>query len=483
MNVPLRRLAVVALVMVLALMGATTYYQFFRADALNNDPRNVRTIYREYGSFRGPIVVDGDAVALSTEVDDPFGFQRSYTDGKLYAAVTGYYSVVFGRTGIERTENDLLNGTADSLWLQRLAALFTGSQQQGSSVELTISAKAQEAAAKALGNQKGAVVAVEPKTGRVLALYSSPSFDPNVLAGHDTAQVNKAYQALLNDKDDPLVNRAIAGKTYPPGSTFKLVTAAAAIESGDYTESSVIDAPDRYTLPGTSTKLNNFGGERCSASGRQSLADALRISCNTAFAKLGHDLGADALRAQAEKFGFDQSLAIPLPVTPSRFPASPDAPQTALAAIGQGSVTETPMQVAMTTAAIANGGTVMQPYLVQTVRDPSLRVVSEGKPHELRQAISSGTAAQLTDMMVGVVKDGTGTAAQIPGVSVAGKSGTAETTKGVAPHAWFTAFAPVDDPKVAVAVIVEHGGNLGSEATGGAVAAPIARAVMQAVLG
>ncbi|GMA23747.1 hypothetical protein GCM10025864_15060 [Luteimicrobium album] len=235
MNVPIRRLATVVLAMVLVLMGATTYHQFFQADKLNNDGRNVRTLYRAYGVFRGPIVVDGKSVALSTPVDDPFKFQRKYTDGSLYAAVTGYYSLVFAPTMIEASENSALNGTADELWLQRLRQLVTGEQQQGASVELTLDAKAQEAAAKALGDQKGAVVAIEPKTGKILALYSSPSYDPNQLAGHDTAKVNQNWQKLLGDDGSPLTNRAIAGDTYPPGSTFKLVTSAAALESGDYT--------------------------------------------------------------------------------------------------------------------------------------------------------------------------------------------------------------------------------------------------------
>ena len=485
MNVPLRRVATVVLVMFLALMVSTTWIQVFQASSLDSDGRNVRTIYREYGNFRGPIVVAGDAIASSTAVDDPFGFQRAYSDGPLYAPVSGYFSVVNGTSEIERAENEYLNGEASSLWLDRLKALFTGEQPQGASVELTIDPAAQQAAWDALGDQRGAVVALEPATGRVLALVSKPSFDPNDLATHDTGAANAAFQELSNADGDPMSNRAIRGNTYPPGSTFKLVTSAAALESGDYSPESVIPAPDRFKYPQSDREMQNFGGTSCSPTGEMTLADALRISCNTAFADLGVTLGDDVLRDQSEDFGFDVAgLTIPMDVTASHFPteeeATPDA--TARAAIGQGDVRVTPLQVAMISAAIANDGVQMAPYTVETIRNPDLDVVRQSEPRRLRTSVSPSTADQLTQMMLGVVQNGSGTAAQISGVQVAGKTGTAENQTDKAPHAWFTGFAPADDPKVAVAVIVEHGGSMGSEATGGAVAAPIAKAVMEAVL-
>lgn len=482
MNTPLRRLSSVVLLLFVALLAAASYVQFVQAPSLNADPRNVRTLYREYGSFRGPLIVDGTEVALSKPSDDAFGYQRSYPDPEMYAAVTGYYSVVVGRSGMERYANDLLNGTSDSLWWDRFQQLVAGKDPQGYSVELTIDAAAQQAAWDALGDQRGAVVAVDTRSGAILAMVSKPSYDPNDLAAHKTSTVNERYQALLAADGDPLVNRAIGGDTYPPGSVFKLVTASAALQSGTFTADSALDGTDGYTLPGTRTVLHNFGGGACASSGKISLADALRISCNTAFASLGNAVGQDALRAQARAYGFDTSLSVPLPVTPSRFPEGLDDAQTALSAIGQGSVRVTPLQVAMVSATIANGGTELEPYLVKTVRTPDLSVVSRTSPTTLGTPISPATASTLTAMMEQVVTDGTGTAARIPGVTVAGKSGTAETTKGAAPHAWFTAFAPADDPQVAVAVVVEHGGDAGSEATGGAVAAPIARAVLKAVL-
>lgn len=482
MNTPLRRVSLVALVLFLALMAATSWVQFVKAPSLNADTRNVRTLYREYGNFRGPLIVDGTEVALSKPSDDAFGYQRSYPDPEVYAAVTGYYSVVVGRSGMERYANDLLNGTSDSLWWDRFQHLIAGKDPQGYSVELTIDADAQQAAWDALGDQRGAVVALDTRTGAILAMVSKPSYDPNTLAVHKTSAVNEAYQALLADDGDPLINRAIGGDTYPPGSVFKLVTASAALESGTYTADSALDGTDGYTLPGTSTVLHNFGGGACASSGKISLADALEMSCNTAFASLGNGVGQDALRAQADAYGFDSTLSVPLSVTPSRFPDDIDDAQTALAAIGQGSVRVTPLQVAMVSATIANGGTELKPYLVKTVRTPDLEVVSRTSPTTLGNPVSASTAATLTTMMESVVTGGTGTAAQISGVSVAGKSGTAQTVEGEAAHAWFTAFAPADDPQVAVAVVVEHGGNAGNEATGGAVAAPIAKAVLKAVL-
>lgn len=483
MNAPLRRITTVVMLMFFALIGAVTWVQFVQARALNNDARNVRILYREYGKDRGSLVVAGTPIARSVPVDDSFGYQREYPQGELYSAVTGFYSIANGRAGMEAGANDLLTGQADSLFWSRIGQLVTGKQPTGSTVELTINPAAQQAARDALGDQVGAVVAIDPRTGAILAMVSTPGFDPNALAIHSSSQANAAYQALIAAPNNPLENKAIKGPTYPPGSTFKLVVAAAALESGAYTPDSVIAAPRELTLPGSTATLTNHGGYSCSPTGQMTLADALRISCNTAFGQLGMDLGDDAIAAQAAKFGFDSdSLMIPMRVTASHVPTGLSKPETAQAAIGQNSVMATPLQMAMVSAAIANGGTLMTPYLISTVQTADLEVIEQTKPKVLSQAISPTTAQSLTSMMVGVVNSGTGKAAQIPGVQVAGKTGTAENVPGQAPHAWFTAFAPADNPQIAVAVLVEHGGNMADEATGGAVAAPIARAVMQAVL-
>lgn len=481
MNKTIRHISVVTLVLFLSLFAASTWIQFVKAPELNADSRNVRSLYREFGTNRGPILVEGKEIVHSVPSNDSFKYDRVYTDGELYAGVTGFYSVVYGRTGIELAANEYLNGSSDSLWWSRLENLMTGADPQGSSVELTLNEAAQRAAYEALGDQRGAAVALDVETGAILALVSKPSFDPNLLAGHATANVIENYKALTESESRPMVNRAIAGNTYPPGSTFKLITAAAALADGFDPESQV-QAPRTYTLPQTSTQLNNYGGSACTNGETMSLSDALRISCNTAFGILGNDLGPDKLAAQAEKFGFGQTLEVPLRVTASSFPSGLNPPNTVLSSIGQFEVKATPMQIAMVSAAIANGGKSMEPYLIQEVLSPKLSTVFEASPKTFSKPVTAKQADALTEMMVDVVDRGTGSAAKIKGVSVAGKTGTAETGAGSAPHAWFTGFAPADDPKVAVAVIVENGGDSGSEATGGAVAAPIARSIMMAVL-
>lgn len=481
MNGAIRRVSVIVLVMFLALMGSATWVQFFDANSLNADPRNRHTLYREYGTFRGPIVVDGQAIASSSPVNDPFGYQRTYSDGWLYAPVTGFYSVVYGRTGIEQAENTVLNGSDDSLFWARLGDLLAGKEQRGATVELTLRSELQQVAADSLGAQRGAVVALDPRTGEILAMVTSPSYDPGRLASHTTADVVSTYQALDSDPAEPLINRAIAGDTYAPGSLFKLVTATAALERG-YTPDTPLYAPQELTLPLTTATIKNFGNETCGPDDRPTLAYALQHSCNTPFAGLAMSLGWNSIEQKAHEFGWGEPLSIPIPVTPSQLPDNPDAAQTAMSGIGQFDVKATPLQMAMVGSAIANGGVLMRPYLVADTRDSSLQILSVARPETYSTPMSAETASELRDMMIAVVDSGTGTAARIPGISVAGKTGTAESGTDAAPHAWFLGFAPADNPTVVVVVVVENGGNAGSEATGGAVAAPIAKAVIEKAL-
>jgi penicillin-binding protein A len=478
MNEPIRKLSVVVLVMFLALMVAASWIQVVQAGSLNADGRNVRTLYREFGNFRGPFIVDGERIVYSQPVDDPFNYQRTYTDGELYAAATGYYSIVFGRTALEQTENSLLAGTSDALFWNRLRDLFGGTEQRGASIALTLRAELQRTAAEQLGDRRGAVVALDPKTGEILAMVTSPTFDPAALASHSSQEVNDAYAELNDDPDGPLINRAIAGDTYPPGSTFKLIVASAALQSG-YTPESNVYAPDEYPLANSTASIQNYGGESCGPTPQITLEAALTISCNTAFADLGVTLGWDAVSQEAREFGWTDTLRVPLVVTPSRLPIDPDEAQIAMSSIGQFDVRATPLQIAMVGAAIANNGRLMTPYIVDSARASDLSVINRSKPVLYGTPMTTAEANELTQMMVSVVDHGTGTAAQISGVKVAGKTGTAETGQGTDPHTWFVGFAPADNPVVAVAVIVENGGDIGSEATGGKVAAPIARAVMQ----
>jgi peptidoglycan glycosyltransferase len=325
-------------------------------------------------------------------------------------------------------------------------------------------------------------VALNPKTGAVLAMVSHPQYDPNTLASHDLRAVEASWEALRTDPNRPLDNRAISGYLYPPGSVFKIVTAAAALSNQTVTETTPIPAPGTMDLPETSVGLPNYDLKACGANNETTLQRALEISCNTAFGWLGLKLGDAALREQAAKFGFGESLSIPMRVTPSTVPAEMNLPQTAQSAIGQYDVRVTPLQVAMVSAAVANKGVVMRPYIVAQTLASNLDVIDQTQPQQLSQAISPEIASTLTRMLVATVDNGTGIPAKISGVRVAGKTGTAQQGEGKAPHAWFTAFAPADDPQVAVAVVVEDGGNAGSEAAGGRLAGPIAKAVMEAVI-
>lgn len=480
MTVPLRRLAVAVLALFGLLLINANYVQVVQAGSLRNNPHNGRVLLQEYSRQRGPIVVADASVARSVATRDALKYLRLYPGGRLYAPVTGFYSLVYGATGIERAENSVLSGTDDRLFVDRISDLFTGRSPSGGAVVLTLDPNAQRAAAAALGERRGAVVALDPRSGAVLAMVSSPTFDPAALSSHNPAKIRAAYAALSKDPDEPLLNRAIS-QTYPPGSLFKVVTAAAALSSGRYTPETEVAAPDALALPQTNRSLRNFGGETCANGRTDTLAHALQISCNTAFASIGLDLGTEVLRDRAQRFGLGGELSIPLAVARSVFPAELDEPQTAFSAIGQFDVRVTPLQAAMIASAVANSGVLMRPYLVKEVKAPDLSTLDVAKSERIGDAVSPEVAAQLTDMMRLVVERGTGTAAQLPFAPVAGKTGTAQHGGG-APHAWFIGFAPADDPQVAVAVLVEDGGGVGSEATGGRVAAPIARQVIEAVL-
>jgi peptidoglycan glycosyltransferase len=475
-------MAMAAIILMLALMANSTYLQAFRATDLNgkNDNRRVRD--SQFSVNRGPILIGSTPIAQSKQSTDQFKYQRSYAPGEAYAPVTGFYSYLYGRAALELNENSQLNGSDPSMVFRRVADVVTGKRQQGASISLTLNPKAQLAAYAGLAGKKGAVVAIEPKTGRILALVSRPSYDPNELASHDLNKVSAAWKRLTNDPNRPMSNRAIK-ELYPPGSTFKLVTAAAALSSGRYTPETKVRSPAQLDLPQTTVKLVNENRGNCAGSDNATLTVALRNSCNTAFGSVGLDLGADALRQQAEKFGFGERQLPELGAVASQFPADPNAPQVAQSAIGQFDVQATPLQMAMVSAGIANGGNVMKPYLVQNVRTADLKTVSETKPESLHQAVSSQVASQLTQMMVDVVQNGTGKTAQINGVQVAGKTGTAQTAPDKPPFAWFTSFAPANDPKIAVAVMIEDAGVARDDISGGALAGPIAKSVMEAVIG
>ncbi len=481
MNRELKRVVFVIITMFVALLISTSTIQVLTADSLAQDPRNVRSVYDSYKTQRGSILVDGNPIATSEKSDDSFHYLRAYSS-QMYSAITGFFSFYQGATGLESKMNSYLTGKNSTQFFEQVNALLSGNPVTGASIELTIDPVVQKAAWDAMGNLRGAVVAIDPKTGNILAMVSKPGFDANKLAVHNGIISSANYAQLLADKSSPLVNKAISGSLYAPGSVFKLVVASAAFESGQYTPESTLPNPLKFKLPGTNTYVQNSGEGKCGGKATVSIADALRFSCNVPFAQLGIKLGQDAIRAQAEKYGFGQAIEIPLRSTASTYPTGMDEAQTGLSSFGQFDDRVTPLQIAMISAAIANNGTLMKPNLIENVVSANLSSLYAPSPSIFGKPISEATARLVRDMMINAVAHGVSSNGQIPGISVAGKTGTAQNGKGEPYTLWFTGFAPANDPKVAVAVVIEDGGGMGQAGRGNTLAAPIARKVMQAVL-
>ncbi|BBZ46631.1 D,D-transpeptidase PbpA [Mycobacterium parmense] len=487
MNASLRRISVTVMALIVLLLLNATMTQVFAADALRTDPRNQRVLLDEYSRQRGQIVAGGQLLAYSVATDNRFRFLRVYPNPFVYAPLTGFYSLRYSSSGLERAEDPLLNGSDERLFGRRLADFFTGRDPRGGNVDTTVRPRVQQAGWDAMqqgcgGPCKGAVVALEPSTGKILAMVSSPSYDPNLLASHDPEVQAQAWQRLRDDPENPLTNRAIA-ETYPPGSTFKVITTAAALQAGA-SDSEQLTAAASIPLPDSTASLQNYGGAPCGSDPTVSLREAFALSCNTAFVQLGLLTGAEALRSMAHSFGLDSTPGvIPLQVAESTVGIIPDAAALGMSAIGQKDVALTPLENAEIAATIANGGVTMQPYLIDSLKGPDLANISTTAPYQQRRAVSPQVAAKLTELMVGAEKVAQQKGA-IPGVQIASKTGTAEhgtDPRNTPPHAWYIAFAPAQTPKVAVAVLVENGGDRLS-ATGGALAAPIGRAVIQAAL-
>lgn len=482
MNRELRRVSLLVLAMFLALFTSSTIIQVVQQEQLQADARNVRTLYASFSVERGQILAGDTVIAQSTKTDDEYKYQRSYPQGELYAAVTGYFTLNGENTGLEGSLNDYLSGRANQQFLDRLNAILTGQNPRGATVQTTIDPVVQQAAWDALGDLQGAIVAIEPATGRILALVSKPSFDPNLLAGHDQAVVIQNYDQLLADPSEPLVNRGIGGDMNPPGSTFKIVMTSAALSNG-YTPDSQLPNPPSFVLPGTNTTITNSGGGNCGGGETTSIATAFRLSCNIPFANLGSELGYDAIDEQAQAFGFeDPSFEIPMRVEPSVFPNPESEAQLMLQSFGQGNDRATPFQMAMVSAAIANHGELMRPNLVERITAPDLSVLQEFSPTTYRQSVTTDVAATVSALMVSNVANGVASGARISGVDVAGKTGTAQNGEGEPYTLWFSGFAPADDPQVAIAVVLEDGAGRGQSGSGNGIAAPIAKKVIEAVL-
>lgn len=466
--------------MFLSLLISTSIIQVFAAETLAEDPRNTRAQNALSSVQRGAILVQGTPIAESVREDS--GWRRSYPNGPLYSAVTGFLPVNGAPIGLEESLNNTISGKANDMFLSRLNSIFNGTDPQGNSVEISIDPVAQQTALEALGDKRGSVVLLEPKTGRILAMVSTPTYDPNLLANPDSKTANEIYQTLADQPQSPLINRAIEGNLNPPGSTFKPVMTAAALESNTYTLDSTFPDPSSLTLPNTSTQVRNASRGVCSNGSQVSLATAQILSCNIPFAEMGIEMDPQIMKTQAEKFGFNTSFSIPTTVAQSTMPLYTEPAQRALGAFGQYNTRTTTLQLAMISSAIANKGVLMYPTLVDEVRSPSLETLEKHEPKIFSQALSPENAQKMNDLMVRGVSNGVASNARIEGVAVGGKTGTAQNDEDEPYTLSFTGFAPANDPQFAIGVVVEDGGGLGQNGTGNSLAAPIAKKVLEAVL-
>ncbi|MDQ8704142.1 penicillin-binding transpeptidase domain-containing protein [Streptomyces sp. LHD-70] len=485
MNRPLRHIAVFCGLLVLALLIRANWIQYAQSEPLAKHEKNRRVSIERYAKERGNIIVAGKPITGSKAVEGAdFKYKRTFKDGAMYAPVTGYASQAFGANQLEALNDELLSGTDDRLFLKNTLNMFTNDEPRGGDVVTTIDPAAQKAAYEGLGDLKGGVAAIDPDTGRVLALASTPSYDPSTFAGMSEKD-SKAWQKLNKDKNKPLLNRALK-ETYAPGSTFKVLTAAAAIESGRVSDiNAPTDTPEPWTLPDTRTELPNLN--KSGVCKNASLKVAMQYSCNTVFAKLAAEIGKDEMREIAEKFGFNNGeLDIPVRAGKSVYPTDINRPQTALTGIGQGSLTASPLQIAMIASAIANDGKLMEPHMIDELRGPDTDILEKTDPKEMAQPISAETADKVREAMVFTAEQGSGQPALIDGIEVGAKTGTAQhgVDNKLPPYAWFISYGKnAEGKKVAVAVFVDPGQDIPrDQIAGGKLGGPIAKAVMEAVL-
>ena len=488
MNRTVRRIALMLAVAFAALIVQLTYVQVVEAERFAEHPANRRLLVKEYSLERGSIVAGDTILAQSKLTNDNLKYLRAYPGERLWGHITGYYSIVFGRAGLEQTYNNFLIGAGPEDRWENIVDDILGRARKGHTLLLTIDPDLQALAAKALKGQRGAVAAINPENGEVLALYANPSFDPNPLSSHDLTAVRSSWDKLNANPAKPLLFRATQER-YPPGSTFKVVMTAAALEDG-IPKTKTYPNPRVLELPLTDRTLKNFSGGACAGGGRISMAQALRVSCNTTFAQIGMELGPEKIEEMTRRFGFGTPpIGFDLQAVSSCFVAEPgtgcaepslDAPQTAFSSIGQFSVRVTPLQMAIVAAAASNGGMLVRPHVVREIQDFTGKVIHVVSPEPDGPIFSRQTAETLRDLMIDVVDNGTGKPAAIPSLrgEMGGKTGTAQTgVEGENPHVWFIAFGP----GIAVAVVVENGGDAGGDATGGRVAGPIAKALIEAV--
>ena len=468
----LTRVAWLVVALMVALTANLTYVQAIAADSLTANPANTRGLAAEMRQERGAII-SADGVVLANSVKSGSVYARQYPQGALAAHVLGYYSTRYGRAGVEAAGNEALAGKRNFASFADMIEAAAGTSVPGNDIRLTVDSRVQASAEAALAGHKGAVVVLDPRTGAVLAMASSPAYDPGA--------IDEQWPALSGDgANAALVNRA-AMSLYPPGSTFKVVTLSAALGTGTATEQTTYAGPASMEIGGA--PVTNYGG---SSYGPIDLRKATASSVNTVFGQLAVDLGAEKLVEGSEAFGINAAIPFDLPAVTSLMPDPTEMTtwETAWAGVGQpvGEHDSPPgpqvsaLQMALVTAGIANDGVVMRPYVIDSVTDRGGEVLTSTTPRNWKTALDAETAAKVTDIMVSVVESGSGTRARISGIKVAGKTGTAEAGKSVETHAWFVAFAPADNPRVAIAIVLENAG------VGGQVAAPAAKPVLETAL-
>lgn len=486
----IRRLGIFLILLFGLLFLQLNNLQVFQASKLDNKPGNVLTASSTNIEPRGQIVSrNGTVLAESVPVSDKYHYQRKYPYGSLYADITGFDSIIYGTDGIESSYNKYL--VAQPNPITSLSDIFSNNKKYvTNTVVLSVSAKLQQQAEKSLGKLKGAVVAIDPSTGAILAMYSSPSYNPNLLASHSAASVEKAWHTYQSDPTQPMLNRAYR-RDYPPGSTFKIVTTSAIFAHDPSLALKVWPYQTQISLPDTTSTLSNYAHESCGGT----LANALAVSCDTTYAQIGLKLGATNLYNEATSFGFDQVPPLDLPgVAAAQFPKASsfarNLPGVAYSAIGQENVSATALQMALVGAGIANHGAIMAPHLMSQIRNSQAQVIKSYVPRIWKQATSASTASEVTKLMIGVVKNGTAQGIAIPGVEIAAKTGTAQTNLVASSNLssggsdnWMVAFAPAQNPKIAVAVVVPAQTGLSFNSTGAAYAGPVVKAMIQTALG
>ncbi|WP_431710744.1 penicillin-binding transpeptidase domain-containing protein [Glutamicibacter uratoxydans] len=460
MNQAIRRVWIALVILFVVCFGALSYIQFFAADQLSGNSLNKRQLYREFDLPRGAILVDGKPIAESVPTEDgQFTYQRVYHEPEVYAHLTGFYSLANMSTHLESELNSWLTGNSSDLFLDRLTAMFTGNTSEGAAVELTIDDRLQQAAFEMLPDDlRGHIVVTEVKTGNILVMASKPSFDPNDLSVHSTKLATENLKALTSVKGlSPYVNPAI-GNRFTPGSSFKILDLVAGLESGEYDLDTPLVNPDSVNVGGAN--ISNFIEGRCSSRTEADLRWITANSCNTPFALMSEKLGNAPFEDVVERFGYNQQLSIPLPVVNSHFPLNMSSAELAQSAIGGFENQATPLQMNMVAMGIANDGVIMQPNLIKKVIAPDLRVIEEPAPKEFSTATTKEIADQVAELMKGPVESGTAVRAQVPGVDLRAKTGTAnlpsEEGEGRIVNSWITGFAPGDDPEVAITVALER---------------------------